>query len=182
MKRKPKYHHRIVKGKPVSLSPSPWDMGATGPANRHGLEVEPATELTPDGETPNPNGIARMRRKTSAEVAQSCGALEKQHVISAHELRAMSEGGVYGGGDPLAAISIKSPSSGVTDPLAVRFDARRRFHQNWNRIPQICRQAVESLVIEDKDEIDAFGGKLCDIIDGYAKIRVGLQAVFEGEK
>ena len=58
MKRKPKYHQRIVKGKPVSLSPSPWDMGATGPANRHGLEIEEAADINPEtGEVQNPNGV-----------------------------------------------------------------------------------------------------------------------------
>ncbi len=45
-----KFRQRQRKGRtasPVSLAPPPWDMGATGPANRVGLELEDATEPDP---------------------------------------------------------------------------------------------------------------------------------------
>lgn len=54
----------------VTLPQCPWDMGADGPANREGLHQEEATDVTPDGETPNPNRVTRMRRK---------GLLEEWH-------------------------------------------------------------------------------------------------------
>lgn len=49
-------------GGPVTLPPAPWDYGATGPANRVGLEMEDAVDTTGDGTTPNPNRVTRVRR------------------------------------------------------------------------------------------------------------------------
>lgn len=47
----------------VSLAPSPWDFGATGPANRAGLEIEDAADIDPEtGEVINPNNVKRARR------------------------------------------------------------------------------------------------------------------------
>lgn len=39
-----------------------WDLGAMGPANRQGLEIEEAVDATPEGKAENPNGIIRARR------------------------------------------------------------------------------------------------------------------------
>lgn len=49
-------------GVPVTLAAPPWDYGATGPANRAGLEMEDAVDATGDGTTPNPNRVTRVRR------------------------------------------------------------------------------------------------------------------------
>lgn len=88
MKRKPKYHQRIVKGKPVSLSPSPWDMGATGPANRHGLEIEEAADINPEtGEVQNPNGVLRARRVDMLEVWARKGVISTAGHNVAEKLR-----------------------------------------------------------------------------------------------
>ena len=88
MKRKPKYHQRIVKGKPVSLSPSPWDMGATGPANRHGLEIEEAADINPEtGEVQNPNGVLRARRVDMLGVWHRRGWITTAGFNAAEKLR-----------------------------------------------------------------------------------------------
>lgn len=54
--------------KTVTVAPNPWDHGADGPANRNGLVVEDAVDITPDGSTPNPNGVRRARRVDMLEV------------------------------------------------------------------------------------------------------------------
>lgn len=47
----------------VTMPESPWDHGATGPANRRGLIIEQRGDIDPDtGETINPNGITGARR------------------------------------------------------------------------------------------------------------------------
>ena len=47
----------------VTLAETPWDHGATGPANRRGLIIEQRGDIDPDtGETINPNGITGARR------------------------------------------------------------------------------------------------------------------------
>lgn len=164
----------------ITIPVTPWDMGAAGPANRIGLIEEPATEIDPETgkETPNPNNVRRFRKLSAAEEAQKKGALEQHHVTSAKELLSMSEGRVMGGGDPLAAITVRTPGGGPVDMLASKFDARRAYHTKWGEIPGECRHPIERLVIEDESETQVFGKKLCDIIEGYAKIRVGLQAAF----
>lgn len=181
MKRAKLKHGTRVRAKTqVTLAPNPWDMGADGPANRIGLIEEAATEIDPETgkETPNPNNVRRFRKLSAAEEAQKKGALEQHHVTSAKELLSMSEGRVMGGGDPLAAITVRTPGGGPVDMLASKFDARRAYHAKWGEIPGECRHPIERLVIEDESETQVFGKKLCDIIEGYAKIRVGLQAVF----
>lgn len=67
MKAKPK---RRIPAKAISLPPNPWDEGATGQANRHGLEQEPATDMDPETgkPVPNPNGVKRCRRVDMLEV------------------------------------------------------------------------------------------------------------------
>lgn len=64
--------------KSVSVAPYPWDMGATGPANRVGLIEEQATDITPDGETPNPNGVRRARRVDMLEVWHGRGKRQQE--------------------------------------------------------------------------------------------------------
>lgn len=179
-KKNTKQAKRHIPQRPVSLAPNPWDEGANGQANRHGLIREGATDIDPitGRSQPNPNGIERHRRLTTAEHGMAAGVLDSHHVVFARELRAMAEGGLVGGGDPLAAISIKAPAGTPSEPLAAKFDRRRSFMAAWARIPHECRHAVESAVLDDKRETDAFGVKLCDILDGYAKIRVGLTAAF----
>ena len=47
----------------VTLAPTPWDMGACGKANRHGLKQEDAGEIDANtGKMVNPNSVKRMRR------------------------------------------------------------------------------------------------------------------------
>lgn len=63
----------------VTIAPCPWDMGAMGPANRIGLVEEAATDITPEGETPNPNGVRRARRVDMLEVWH--GRWVRQHKV-----------------------------------------------------------------------------------------------------
>lgn len=182
-RKRPKYHQRQAIGKPVSLAPSPWDFGATGPANRAGLEIEDAADIDPEtGEVINPNNVKRARRASTADEGFAAGLLTKAHVMAARELKALNEGGVMGGGDPLAAIVIKSPGGSPFEPQAALFDARRKFHAVWRRIPVECSVAIERFIISDMSEAQAFGKKMCDVLDGYAKIRVGLKAAFGVEE
>lgn len=53
----------------VTLLEAPWDMGAAGQANRHGLEQEEVQYLDRDTlNASNPNGVRRMRRVDMLEV------------------------------------------------------------------------------------------------------------------
>jgi hypothetical protein len=69
-RRKHKPKSKVTLAPPPSVMPTSWDKGATGKANRIGLVEEPATEFDPatGKDTPNPNGVKRMRRVDMLEV------------------------------------------------------------------------------------------------------------------
>lgn len=78
----------VAKGKStVTLVPCPWDMGAMGPANRDGLEEEAATDMTPDGEAPNPNGVRRVRRVNMLETWHRKGVISTRGYNIGEKLR-----------------------------------------------------------------------------------------------
>lgn len=59
-----------IKGKKKTaptIPMTPWDIGALGPANQKGLCQEEARDVVAEGETPNPNGVTRMRRISKLE-------------------------------------------------------------------------------------------------------------------
>lgn len=73
----------------VTTTIAPWDMGATGPANRAGLEREDATELDPKTgkPIPNPNRVSRMRRVDMLEVWHRKGVITTAGYNAAVSLR-----------------------------------------------------------------------------------------------
>lgn len=90
-KRKPKLKMGTRQyGKPksaVTVPPCPWDMGAMGQANRHGLEQEDAVDVTPEGETPNPNKVKRMRRVDMLETWHRKGVISTRGYTVGERLR-----------------------------------------------------------------------------------------------
>lgn len=167
---------RKAKAEPkITLAPSPWDEGAMGPANRHRLRQEPATEIDPETgkETPNPNNVKRMRRQSWVMIYERAGHLDKRQVAAAEKLRMAADG--LRDRDPLMALN-EVRGSGYSDPQAARIDARRFFHQLWADIPQASKPVLERVVIEDK-AIWSGGGiaardrhikRLCEGLDAIA--------------
>ncbi len=135
------------RGKPKPVTVAAWDMGATGPANRDRLREEPATDIDPETgkETPNPNGVRRVRRVSWVYAYAARGELDRHHVAAAEKLRMASEG--MRERDPLAAIGEIKAKSG--DRAAAMVDARRWFHELWASIPTSSRPVVERVVIDD---------------------------------
>lgn len=133
--------------KPVTLRPTQWDMGATGPANRHGLVEEGAgeTDIT-TGRTVNPNGVKRMRRDRWIDVLHRKGGLTVAQHNTAVELFEAAEG--RPSRDVLAALSIDKGNP--SDPQAAAFDRRRKFHAMWAKVPAECRATVEHVVLLDQ--------------------------------
>ena len=131
---------------PVSLAPSPWDMGAAGKANQERLTTEPATDFDPETgrETPNPNGVRRRRRESWVRIYGHRNLSEAQ-VAAAEKLRMAAEG--MRERDPLAAIGEVRTAGG--DPQVAYVDARRYFRQLWAAIPLASRPVVERVVLDD---------------------------------
>lgn len=87
-KRKAKLKLGYISVKSVTLAVAPWDMGAAGPANRAGLEVEDAMDIDPEtGEVRNPNGIKRARRVDMLGVWHRRGWISTAGYNAAEKLR-----------------------------------------------------------------------------------------------
>jgi len=147
MKRKPKYHQRIVKGKPVSLSPSPWDMGATGPANRHGLEIEEAADINPEtGEVQNPNGVLRARRVDMLGVWHRRGWITTAGFNAAEKLRDAFEATQRAPGwpDNDRVQSSPKPDHAVT----IQIDRLSQYDAIWRLVINDDAQIITACVLD----------------------------------
>ena len=132
----------------VSLAPSPWDMGASGPANREGLVREGRPFVDPEtGQESNPNGIHGMRRQTWVDRYVRNGTLTTRQANVARALYAASQGKLRQ--DPLSALRIDRTGE-VNDPQAASVDARRDFHRMWAMVPEYAKAVVERVVLEDR--------------------------------
>ena len=140
----------VTAEKPVTLPPAPWDHGATGPANRHGLIVEAATEADPvtGKDVPNPNGVTRARRRSWVDTYLLQGKLTIAQANIARELRDAAEG--VRNADPLAALGNRiDRDTGPADPQGAAYDARRKFHAMWPLVPVWAQFVIEVVVIDD---------------------------------
>ena len=88
MKAKRKTRTKIKAAGKVTIVPCPWDMGATGPANRRNLVVEDAMDADPvTGKVINPNGVKRARRVDMLEVWHRKGVISTAGFNAAEKLR-----------------------------------------------------------------------------------------------
>lgn len=72
----------------VTLASSPWDHGATGPANRVGLVVEDRGEVDPKtGKMRNPNGVTGVRRVDLLEYWHKRGSISTEGFNAGEALR-----------------------------------------------------------------------------------------------
>ena len=149
----------VTAEKPVTLPPAPWDHGANGPANRHGLIVEPATEADPvtGKDVPNPNGVTRARRRPWVDTYLLQGKLTIAQANIARELRDAAEGARNA--DPLAAFGNRiDRDTGPADPQGAAYDARRKFRAMWPLVPVYAAYVVEWVVINDQP-VGAMAGR-----------------------
>lgn len=71
----------------ITLAPS-WDMGAAGPANRHGLVIEERGEIdTLTGRRMNPNGVKGVRRVDMLEYYHRQGVITTRGRNAGEKLR-----------------------------------------------------------------------------------------------
>jgi hypothetical protein len=127
----------------VTVAVTPWDMGATGQANRHGLIAEDAAEFDPEtGEARNPNGVKRMRRVDMLEVWHRKGRISTAGFNAAEKLRDAFEqtGRAPGWPDNDRVQSSPKPDHAV----AIQISRISKFHD-----------VAKLVCIEDRPIIDA---------------------------
>ena len=72
----------------VSVADCPWDHGATGPANRHGLVVEERGEVDPKtGKVTNPNGVTGVRRVDMLDIYHNRGWIDARQWVAGAAIR-----------------------------------------------------------------------------------------------
>jgi hypothetical protein len=132
----------------ITIRRTPWDFGASGPANQDGLIIEPRGDLDPEtGRVTNPNTRLGARRETWVDRYLRVGKLTVAQASMARWLRDAAEG--RGSQDPLQALRIDRQAGG-SDPAAAAFDARRAFHRMWALLPAWARPVIERVVLEDR--------------------------------
>lgn len=116
------------KSPPVTLMPTTWDAGATGPANRLGLVTEERGEVdAATGKRSNPNGIKGARRVDMLEVWHRKGVITTEGYNAAERLRAAFEGTQQSPGwpDNDRVQSSPKPDHSVT----IQIDQISRYHE-----------------------------------------------------
>lgn len=156
-----------------SAMPTEWDMGADGPANRHGLVREDATEL--DAKTgkmmPNPNGVKRMRRVDMLEIYHRRGEITARMWNAAERLREAFEATMRGGTwpDNDRVQSSPKPDHAVT----IQIDRLSRFHAIHKFVPKDDRPIIDACVFQ-------MNGPTSAIIDGVKPYKGGGAAYERG--
>ena len=177
------------KGKPVALIPrkpsaapitmpeTPWDQGATGPANRIGLvdqergEVDLAT-----GKVINPNRVFGKVRMPIFMRYLRQGRITPEHAAAAQRLYAAYAG--HPTRDPLAAITDRVDGGGNDDPNVTLLDRRREFHQLKAMVPAHCWPVVEHVVLNDLPIRGMVGAGVPEVeATLFGRLTMGLEAL-----
>ena len=163
---------------PITLSnPTAWDQGADGPANRDRLRAEAATDYDPETgrDTPNPNGVKRVRRETWVAKYRRDGKLTTAQAAAAENLYAAYAG--HPARDPLAAMSAKVDGKGCGDPQVTAIDRKQAFFAMWRKVPPEAKPIIEHVVLNDT-AITRMAGCFGRTVPAYMeRLRAGLDAI-----
>lgn len=138
----------------INLAPSPWDHGATGPANREGMEIEEAAEFEAGtGERRNPNRVMRARRVDMLEVWHRKGQLSTAGFNAAEKLRDAFEatGRAPGWPDNDRVQSSPKPDHAVT----IQIDRISRYHAIARLVPASDRAILDACVLSRRTPASA---------------------------
>jgi hypothetical protein len=159
-----------------TVAAMPWDMGASGPANRHNLIEEDAPTIDPDtGKEHNPNGVKRMRRHSWISIYRRKGKLSERQFNTADQIHRASLGKLSD--DPLRALFIDRGMA-CDDAQAAAFDRRRAFHRINAMIPDYARVVIDDEPLwpgtahaRHLDRLQRGLDEIADVMDAMRKVR-----------
>lgn len=140
----------------ITLPASPWDHGATGPANRIGLRIEERGEVDPaTGRITNPNRVTGARRLTWLERYAAKGWITPEGLAAGLRLHLAWQRISIGTAPPWLRERVDStprPDHAVT----VQIDRRAEHGRLWALVPPEDRGILHWVCCEDR----ALGGML----------------------
>lgn len=166
----------------VTLVPPPWDFGATGPANRRGLEIEDAAEDEVNPQTGeitrrNPNGVKRARRVDMLEVWHRKGAISTGGFNAAVALRNVFEQTARAPGwpDNDRVQSSPKPDHSVT----IQIDRISKYHLVARLVHRDDWEIIDLCVLQERipASLPKYRGRSYQ--DGLATLRAALDRLAE---
>jgi hypothetical protein len=162
---------------PPTMQATPWDQGATGPANLDGMVTQERGDMDlTTGKRINPNRVFGKVRMPIFMRYMRQGRITPEHAAAAQRIYAAYAG--HPTRDPLAAITDRVDGGGTPDPNVALIDQRREFYQIKAMIPVRCWKVVEHVVVEDLPIRSMTGGSNPEIFAAHlARLVTGLEAV-----
>ena len=157
---------------PVTLAPSPWDHGATGPANRIGLVVEERGEKDArTGKVTNPNGVTGVRRVDLLEYWHKRGSISTGGYNAAIKLRDAYEATMRD--KPALPGNDRVQSSPKPDQaIAIRMDYISRYVALARKIERQDREIIICCVLDGAHPSRVYGALRTK--EGFAHLRDAL--------
>lgn len=141
-----KRHDKATAAPAVSLAQVPWDLGATGKANRCGLVIEDGGDIDPEtGKRINPNSIKRARRVDMLEVWHRKGDISATGYNAAVKLRDAFEATARAPGWPDNDRVQSSPKP--DHAVAIQIDRMSRFHAYHQHVSADDREIIDACVL-----------------------------------
>lgn len=131
---------------PVTLPPSQWDHGATGPANRIGLVVEERGTADATGKITNPNRVTGARRVDMLKFWSERGTITPEGYSVATALRAAFENTQRSPGTSFEQDRVDS-SPKPDHAVAIQIDRISGFHKINRHLAQADVALVHHVVL-----------------------------------
>ena len=159
--------------KPVTITATPWDLGAKGKANQAGLVIEDAAETTPEGKAANPNGVKRARRVDMLERWHRLGKITTAGYNAAEKLRNAFEATERAPGwpDNDRVQSSPKPDHAVT----IQIDRLSKYHFIARHVARDDREIISHCVLSQGTPagLKKYRGRNHE--KGYAHLREALE-------
>ena len=151
---------------------TPWDHGAMGAANRHGLIVEERGEVNPaTGKVTNPNNVTGVRRRDILEFWHTRGTITTGGYNAAVALRDAFEATMRG--KPALPDNDRVQSSPKPDhAVTIQIDRIARFTRYMGLVCADDREIVSACVLDGHHPSSVYGALRCK--EGLQHLREAL--------
>lgn len=170
-KRQATRRDKAQRGK-ITLATTPWDHGAMGQANRHGLVVEERGEVNPaTGKVANPNGVTGVRRVDLLDFWHGRGSITTGGMNAAKLLRQAYED-TQRGSAALPENDRVQSSPKPDHAIDIQIDRISRFAKLMRMVAREDRDIVAACVLDGAHPCRVYGPLRRD--EGFAHLKAAL--------